>query len=112
MGTVKWSTEEIAVLVYFASRNADHEACSKIIGLKCGVEDPRTAGAVRMKLDDVRGNDGSLWDQKSGWSRDRVDEWLVALGLSNLGVLVEVGFVELQAVAAVRDPQLPHWWCD
>ena len=104
MGFVKWSEEETAVLVYFASRHADHEACSKIIGLKCNVQEPRTASAVRMKLEEIRGNNVSLWDPKSGWDYCKVDEWLVALGLPKLGVLVEVGFEELQAVTAVRSP--------
>ena len=102
MVNVKWSQEETAVLVYFASRNADHEACGSIVGRKCGVEISRTASAVRMKLDEVRRNNVELWDSKSGWDRGKVDEWLVALGLPNLGALVEVGFEELQVVIAVR----------
>ena len=100
----KWSKEEIAVLLYFASRNADHEACRNIVGRKCNVENLRTASAVRTKLDDIRRNNDELWDPKSGWDHGKVDEWLVALGLPNLAALVEVGLEELQAVIAVRSP--------
>lgn len=104
MVNVKWSQEETAVIVYFASRNADHEACSTIVSRKCDGQQPRTAGAVRMKLNEIRGNNVDLWDSKSGWDRGKVDEWLVALEMPNLGALVEVGFEELQTVTAVRLP--------
>ncbi len=71
MSASKWSKHEAAVVVYFASRNADHEACSKILGLKCSA--PRTAFAIRKKLAQIRADNVSLWDQKSGWDRDKVD---------------------------------------
>lgn len=108
MAKVRWSKGETAVLVYFASRNADHEACSSIVGRKCGIETSRTASSVRQKLEEVRKNNVELWKSKSGWDRGKVDEWLVALGLPNLGALVEVGLEELQAVIAVR---CPPWSC-
>ena len=60
IGIVKWSKEETAVLVYFTSRNTDHEAYSKIIGLRYEVQEPRTANAVRIKLEEIRGNNAPL----------------------------------------------------
>ena len=112
MATInKWTNEEIAVLVYFVSRKADHEACCNIIGWKCHVRELRTVDGVRNKLEDVRKHNGKLLDQ-GRWNCDEVDRWLVDLGLPNLDALVEVDVQELQAVAAVRSHHPPHIACD
>lgn len=102
MGSIKWSAEETAVLIYFASRNAGHEGCSKIVGMKCRLQELRTANAVRQKLLDIRENNVKLYQEESGWDFAKVDEWLVGLGIPKLDALLEVGIHELQAVAAVR----------
>ena len=102
MSTInKWSNEEIAVLVYFVSRKADHEACCNVIGLKCDVREVRTVDGIRNKLDDIRMHNRKLLDQ-GRWNCDEVDKWLVNLGLPNLDALIEVDVQELQVVAAVR----------
>ena len=56
MNKQSWTDRELAVAVYFSSRNADHEACSRILSLKTANQDAikRTAQSVRCKLDRIR----------------------------------------------------------
>lgn len=63
----RWTNPEIAIIVYFASRNAGHEECRKILNLKTAghFEEPRTTLSIRNKLDDIRKID-SLWDEAEG----------------------------------------------
>ena len=63
----RWTNPEIAIIVYFAFRNAGHEGCRKILNLKTAgqFEEPRTTLSIRNKLDDIRKID-SLWDEAEG----------------------------------------------
>lgn len=99
-----WSNHETVVVVYFASRGAGHEACRKILALKCaGTEpEPRTMLAVRGKLDQIRKIPG-LWNETNGWDRAAVDTWLVRQGVDNLEALVGVGYEEIGLVPQVGD---------
>jgi len=98
----RWTNPEIAIVVYFASRNAGHEGCRKILNLKTAghFEESRTTLSIRNKLDDIRKID-SLWDEAEGWNIAAVDEWLVALGIENLQALVGVGYEELDQIPEV-----------
>ena len=98
MGGPAWSDHETAIVVYFASRHVSHEGCRKILALKCAGK--RTTVAIRNKLDGVRQIDG-LWHERTGWDRNKVDKWLVGLGIHSLCTLVGAGFEELQMVAPV-----------
>ena len=102
MESVKWSKEETAVLVYFASRNANHEGCCQILGMRFGPDKHRSANAVRQKLSAIRDNNVELCRGKKGWDQTKVDEWLIALGISDLDALLEVRSQELDKVAPVR----------
>ena len=98
----RWTGPEIVIVVYFASRNAGHEGCRKILNLKTAgqFEEPRTTLSIRNKLDDIRKID-DLWSETKGWNITAVDEWLVALDVENLHALVEAGYEELQLVPEV-----------
>ena len=98
----KWDDSEVAVVVYFASRGASHEACRKILALKCAgrCASGQTLLAVRGKLYTVRQN-SDLWSEASGWNRGAVDSWLLDLETKSLQDLVAVGEVELSMVPKV-----------
>lgn len=89
-------------MVYFASRGASHEACRRILALKCARAQPesRSMLAVRGKLDQVRKTQG-LWDEMSGWNLTEVDKWLMALEVEDLSSLVAVGKEELDVIPPV-----------
>jgi len=82
-----WTNYKIAVVVYFASREADYEGCCKILHLKGGPQ--RTAIGVRSKLDSIRAING-LWN-KGQWNRGNIDQWLLTLGLANLNIAISTG---------------------
>ena len=100
MGGKEWTSYETVIIVYFASRGADHEGCAKILDLKKGNKSPRTTLAVRNRLNEARAIDG-LWHEGEGWKLAKVDEWLVAQGVSNLHKAIEVGEEELSRIAPV-----------
>jgi hypothetical protein len=56
----RWTDPETVIVVYFASRNAGHEACRRILEIKAAGQShqPRTTLSIRNKLDDIRRIDG------------------------------------------------------
>ena len=105
MALRRWDDDELAIAIYFASRNAGHEACAKIIQYKTGREHlkPRSSVAVRTKLDDIR-KIGNLWHHQTGWNLKAVDEYLEGLHVSDLDALKNVGEKELTLIPEVRIP--------
>ena len=101
----KWSSEETAVLVYLVSRKADHEACCKIISLKCKLKEVRTVNGIRMKLDEIRKLHSELLNGRGQWDCKKVDKWLLNFKLPDREALLGVGLQELQIVAAVSRPR-------
>ncbi|KAL8856887.1 MAG: hypothetical protein Q9178_006476 [Gyalolechia marmorata] len=95
----QWNKDELAVVVYFASRGAGHEGCRQILALKTAgkTPEPRSMLAVRGKLDTVRRIPG-LWNEWSGWIRPAVDAWLLDMGVENLEALIGVGNEEIAMV--------------
>lgn len=98
----------------FASRNAGHKTCSKILHLKCRWE-PRTAQSIQ-RID-------GLWDENNGWNLDMGDHWLVALNVTNLEALLRFDRQKLSFVPqgcgtyALPNPgdiddvrYQDHWW--
>lgn len=103
-----WSSEELAVAVYFSSRKAGHEACARILARKLPSQHgiARTAQSVRSKLDKVRAIDG-LWDDKVKWHLDAVDRWLVDdLDVGKLEMLVSLDQEELAMIPQASS--IPH----
>ena len=103
MGGKEWSTYETAVIIYFASRNADHEGCSKILWHKCN--EARSGFAVRGRLERVR-SENRLWTE-SGWNRAEVDKWLIGLRLPNLATVTSFNMQELNCMKPVNYPHMP-----
>ncbi len=105
----RWTNSEIAIVVYFAFRNADHEECRKILNLKIArhFEKSRTTLSIRNKLDDIRKIE-SLWNEAEGWNIAAVDEWLVALDIENLQALVGVEHEELDQISKVSSYRSKH----
>ncbi len=99
----EWSNQETAVIVYFACRHVDHLGCSRFLVRKTGERPlvPRTASDVEKRLNEVM-RKHNLCDSNVEWDCSKVDAWLTAMGLCNLGALVEVGMEELQMVAPIR----------
>lgn len=62
---------------------------------------PRTAFDVEKRLNEVMRTQ-NLCDSNVEWDCSKLDAWLTAMGLCNLGALVEVGMEELRMVAPVR----------
>ena len=64
----QWTRQELAIVVYFASRGAGHEACRKILLRKVAGKRPeeRTLLAIRGRLDQIRHVEG-LWNDTTGW---------------------------------------------
>ncbi|KAL9045012.1 MAG: hypothetical protein Q9214_001892 [Letrouitia sp. 1 TL-2023] len=96
----QWDDYETAIVVYFASRHASHDACRQILDLKCAGKhaEPRTVISVRSKLDAIRKIEG-LWSDRQGWNRIAVDNWLISLRLPELQAAVGVGKEELSMIA-------------
>lgn len=95
----KWSNYEKAIVVYFASRHASHEGCSKILHHKSGGE-PRTIQSIRSKLDGIR-KIGGLWDKNERWDIEAVDRWLLTLDVPDLQAALGFGYEELSFVPEV-----------
>ena len=102
----QWKKDEVAVIVYFASRGAGHEGCRQILALKTAgqTSEPRSMLAVRGKLDAVRRVPG-LWTESSGWIRPAVDAWLLQLGVENLQAFVGAGDEEIAMIPMVSCPR-------
>lgn len=96
----RWTNSEIAIVVYFAFRNANHEECRKILNLKIAeqFEKSWTTLSIRNKLDDIRKID-SLWNEAEEWNIAAVDEWLVALNIKNLQALLVTEYKELNQIS-------------
>jgi len=103
MSIRRWNDAETAVAVYFASRNAGHEACAKIIFHKTGGVnlEPRTSLSVRNKLHGIRMT-GDLWRPQTGWNLEAVDDYLISLNVYDLKELVSAGEAELAMIPEVR----------
>lgn len=103
MSIRRWNDAEIAVAIYFASRNTGHEACAKIISYKTGGvnQEPRTSLSVRNKLHGIRMT-GDLWRPQTGWNLEAVDDYLISLNVYDLKELVSAGEAELAMIPEVR----------
>ena len=67
---IGWTTTEVAVILYFASRGVAQADCHRILQSKC-VSDNRTFMAVRGKLLLLRKD---FWDAaRNEWDTDPVD---------------------------------------
>lgn len=98
---------EIAIVVYFAFRNAGHEECRKILNLKIAeqFEKSWTTLSIRNKLDNIRKID-SLWNEAEEWNVAAVDEWLVALDIENLQALLVTEYKELNQISKMSSYRL------
>ena len=101
MGGRPWAQDEIAIIVYFASRKVDHESCRRLLSHLA--QSQRSAYAIRGKLDTVRDMDLGLWSQNAGWNVSAVDWWLLGLNVSNLTSILQIGLPELEMMSAVSD---------
>ena len=97
----KWDNFSLAIVVFFASRNAGHEGCSKILHFKSGGKgEPRSVQSIRGKLDGIR-SIGGLWSGKEGWNIGAVDRWLVDLDVPSLRTILSCGLKEVSLIPLV-----------
>lgn len=81
-----WNQEEMAVALYFDSRNLKHEAILRLLEFKC--QRVRTMAGLRNKLNKIRYKDEHLWDRELHvWRPQEVDQWLEKLGVADLTAL-------------------------
>ena len=95
-----WTKAETAVVVYFASRGAGHEACSKIVSLKTELPN-RGVISMRTKINHIR-SQHALSNEANGWDLVAVDKFLQSLELLNLEALCGVGQEELSLMPEVH----------
>lgn len=99
-----WTDYELAIVVYFASRKADYEACSKILALKsAGQFEARLTVSVRSKLDKIR-EMPNLWNTTNGWNLEAVDNWLISLNVPELRAAIAFSNEELSLISPVSAP--------
>ena len=103
MSIRRWTDAEIAIAVYFASRNAGYKACAKIIFYKTerGNLESRTSLSVRNKLHGIRMT-GDLWRLQTGWNLEAVDNYLISLNVYSLQNLVSAGEAKLVMIPEIR----------
>ena len=109
MSLRRWDNEKIAIAIFFAFRNASHEACAKILQLKRRGKnsEPRTRFSVRNKLDRIRKIE-KLWSPHTSWNLEVVDDYLVGLNLSNLTTLMTVSKEKLAMISEIRRRAITH----
>ena len=109
MSLRRWDNEKIAIAIFFAFRNANHEACAKILQLKRREKnsESRTGFSVRNKLDRIRKIE-KLWSSHTSWNLKVVDDYLVDLNLSNLTTLMIVSKEKLAMISKIRRRAITH----
>ena len=108
MGSKQWAKNELFIIVYFASRNVDHQGCCKLLHEKTSDTSTRTLDALRSKLEQIRIING-LWSD-SVWNLTEVDKWLMNLGVGNHPTLMALNDREWAMIAPVRILFSPGGW--
>ena len=104
MGGTSWMNEEIVIIVFYASRNVYHQACSEVLSLKTNIK--REVTAIRDKLKQIRKQNPHLYDSTTNkWNISAVDEWLWKQEVQNLESLVTLWTEEAQIVQKVKSLQ-------
>ena len=96
-----WETEELVVLLYYASRQINYGAAADLLAYR-GFQ--RTKAAVRNKLGQIRAANPGLFDlDRDRWNESAVDIWIRQLIPSNdLLELIRVTDNEIRIVEKVR----------
>lgn len=82
MARQRWTNQEIAVVIFYASRRVSHQACSDLVSLKCGTT--RTVTSVRSKVLSLRSEHPQL---EKPWRLEQVNVWLQGLQGVDLNLL-------------------------
>ena len=98
----RWNDDELAIVIYFVFRNADHEAYVKIIQYKIEKKNlkSRSNVAVRIKLDDIR-KIKNLWHHQTDWNLKIVDEYLKNLHVFDFDALKNVNEKKLTLISEI-----------
>jgi len=105
MGNRFWQPEEVAVILFFASRGVIQAECHRILLHKCrdSGRSSRNFTAVRGKLLMLRNAQGLvLWgSERKSWNKSAVDQYLQSLQIPNLEAWTSAGEAELNLMAQV-----------
>ena len=97
---LRWTTIEKAVILFYASRGVEHQACSEILDWKCGTD--RGLSSVRTQLAKLRTENPRLYnDNERTWNVNEVDIWIREQELPDMTSFLSFGADENRIMAKV-----------